>query len=72
MRATIATLSGLAALMNISPHAIPLPSAKAATGELSSAPSIELVRQGYDRGCHRARWRDCWEYWRWGCRVPNW
>jgi hypothetical protein len=72
MRATIATLGGLVAPMSIPPHVIPVPSAKATTGELSSAPSIELVSQGYDRGWHRAHWRDCWEYWQWGRRVPNW
>jgi hypothetical protein len=68
MHATIATLAGLVALTNISPHAIPLPSAKATTGELSSAPSIELVRQGYDRGGHSVQW----EYWHWGRHFPNW
>jgi hypothetical protein len=62
MRATIATPAGLVALMGISAHTIPLPSAKATTGELSSAPSIELPRQGYDWGWQRAHWRDCWGY----------
>jgi hypothetical protein len=54
MRATIATLAGLVALMSVSAHATPLPSAKATTGELSSALSIELVRQGCGWGWHRA------------------
>jgi hypothetical protein len=72
MRATIATLAGLMALMSTSAHTVPLPSAKATTGELSSAPSIELLRQGYDWGWHRAHWGDCWGYWDWGRRIPNW
>jgi hypothetical protein len=72
MRATIATLTGLVALTSVSAHATPLPSAKATTGELSSALSIELVRQGCGWGWHRAHWRDRWDYWHWGRCVRNW
>jgi hypothetical protein len=63
MRTMIALLAGLVALATVSAQAAPIPPAKANPAELSSAPSIELARQGCGWGWHRGHWRDRWGYW---------
>jgi hypothetical protein len=72
MRVTVATFAGLVALAAISAQAAPLPPANSALAKLSTAPPIELVRDGCGYGYYRTRWQDGWGRWYWGRCVPKW
>jgi hypothetical protein len=72
MRVILPTFAGFVVLAAISAQAAPLPPSKASPPELSTAPPIELARQGCGWAWHRVHWRDRWGYWHWGHCVPNW
>jgi hypothetical protein len=63
--------AGLVRLAAALVQAAPLPPAKFPAAELTTAPSLELVRDGCGPGWHRHHWRDYWGRWHWGQRVPN-
>jgi hypothetical protein len=72
MRTIVVTLAGLVALTAVSVHAAPLRPAKSPAAQLTTAPPIELVRDGCGHGWYRHHWRDHWGGWHWGQCVPNW
>jgi hypothetical protein len=58
MRTIVPALAVGVALVAVSVHAAPLPSAKTTRAEVRTAPPIELVRDDCGHGWHRTGWRD--------------